>query len=204
MVLKFNVDACMKALFEKIIQLADALIDEMYADSTQGMTDGEKASVDVEYAKYAEGRIKSQIIYGALAIMKSYGTGSKMDKDNPALEAYMNSSKWNPLRSKTTLEIVGRSAGEDGKYENIFDKPGEKSGWTSGKLAGLNVEHIVQPREPTNVIKKMEEKYGINSIARMEQRYIGNQYTKVDSEFQRVVKEFLENEMHKFFYNTGG
>lgn len=192
MVLKFNVDACMKALFEKIIQLADVLIDEMYADSTRGMTDGERASVDVEYAKYAEGRIKSQIIYGALAIMKSYGTGSKMDKDNPALEAYMNSSKWNPLRSKTTLEIVGRSAGEDGKYENIFDKPGEKSGWTSGKLAGLNVEHIVQPTRPTNVIKKME------------QRYIRNQYTKVDSEFQRVVKEFLENEMHKFFYNTGG
>jgi hypothetical protein len=50
----------------------------------------------------------------------------------------------------------------------------------------------------------MEEKYGINSIARMEQRYTSNQYTKVDSEFQRVVKEFLENEMHKFFYNTGG
>ena len=192
MVLRFDVDACMKALLEKIIQLADALIDEMYADSTQGMTDGERASVDVEYAKYAEGRIKSQIIYGALAIMKSYGTGSKMDKDNPALEAYMNSSKWNPLRSKTTLEIVGRSAGEDGKYENIFDKPGEKSGWTSGKLAGLNVEHIVQPIQPTDSIKKME------------QRYIRNQYTKVDSEFQRVVKEFLENEMHKFFYNTGG
>ena len=60
MVLKFDVDACMKALLKKIIQLADALIDEMYADSTQGMKDSEKKSIDKEYAGYAEGVIKAK------------------------------------------------------------------------------------------------------------------------------------------------
>lgn len=182
MVLRFDVDACMKALLEKIIQLADALIDEMYDDSTQGMKDSEKKSIDTEYAKYAEGVIKAQIVYGALAIMRSYGTGSAMDTTNPYLQDYMSSHWWNPVR-KTTA-IVGRPAGE---YINILGVAAK----STGKMAGRNIEASHRPMQPTN------------GISRMEQRYIRNQYTKVDSEFQRVVKEFLENEMHKFFYNTG-
>jgi len=183
MVLRFDVDACMKALLEKIIQLADALIDEMYADSTQGMKDPEKKSIDKEYAQYAEGVIKAQIVYGALAIMRSYGTGSAMDTTNPYLQDYMSSHWWNPVRK--TTEIVGRPAGE---YINIL---GQKA-VSSGRMEGRSLEEKFPPIQPTN------------GISRMEQRYIRNQYTKVDSEFQRVVKEFLENEMHKFFYNTGG
>lgn len=183
MVLRFDVDACMKALLEKIIQLADALIAEMYADSVEEMTPGEKGTVDVDYAAYADGRIRAQITYGALAIMRSYGRGSGMDMDNPALETYMKSNMWNPAR--TSNKIVGR---ESGPYQNIF---GEKV-ISKGRFAGQDLEYMVKPIVATNSIKKME------------QRYISNQYTKVDSEFQRVVKEFLENEMHKFFYNTGG
>ena len=181
MVLKFNVDACMKALFEKIIQLADVLIDEMYADSTQEMKDSEKKSIDKEYAKYAEGVIKAQIVYGALAIMRSYGTGSAMDKSNPALDKYMASDYWNPAR--IGYEIVGRPYGE---YTNILNEKKFSMGWD----LDVNLEKNFKPIQPTDSIKKME------------QRYIRNQYTKVDSEFQRVAIEFFETEMHKYFYNA--
>ena len=98
----------MKALLEKIIQLADALIDEMYADSTQGMKDPEKKSIDKEYAQYAEGVIKAQIVYGALAIMRSYGTGSAMDTTNPYLQDYMSSHWWNPVRKTTEIVVTRR------------------------------------------------------------------------------------------------
>ena len=190
LILKLDYDKCFNALVEKLVILADKLIDEMYEESTRLMTDGEKATVDKETANYIEGRIRGQIIYGALAIMKSYGTGSEMDKSNPYLQAYMNSPKWNPLRSKTTMIIVGRSAEGGNTYENIFDKPGEKSGYTTGKYAGVDLEKKIKPKTPTN------------TIAYMEQDYIRGTKTKVDTEITRVLKEFFENDFSKYLYNT--
>lgn len=182
LVLRFNADACFKAFVERIISLADKLITEMYDDSTEGMKDSEKKSIDTEYAKYAEGVIKAQIVYGALAIMRSYGTGSAMDTTNPYLQDYMNSQWWNPVR--TTSAIVGRPEGE---YINILGK----EAYSTGKFEGKVIEGgMHKPIQPTN------------GIARMEQRYIRNEYTKVDSEFQRVAIEFFETEMHKYFYNA--
>jgi hypothetical protein len=183
LILKFNSDACFKAFIERIVKLADKLIAEMYDDSTEDMKESEKKSIDTEYAQYAEGVIKAQIIYGALAIMRSYGTGSAMDKSNPALDKYMTSEYWNPAR--IGYEIVGRPYGE---YTNILNEPKFSMGWD----LDVNLEKKFKPIQPTDSIKKME------------QRYISNQYTKVDSEFQRVAREFFETEMHKYFYNAEG
>lgn len=190
LVLKLDYDKCYNALIEKLVILADSLIDEMYQQSTEQMTSGEKDSVEKETAQFIEGRIRGQIIYGALALMKSFGTGSQMDRNNPYLQAYMNSPKWNPLRSKTALTIVGRSADGGNEYENIFDKPGEKSGYTTGKMAGLNLEKKIKPKTPTN------------TIIRMEQDYIRGTKTKVDTELTRVLKEFFENDFRKYLYNS--
>ena len=190
LVLKIDYEKCYNALIEKLVILADSLIDEMYTQSTEQMTSGEKDSVEKETAQFIEGRIRGQIIYGALALMKSFGTGSQMDRNNPYLQAYMNSPKWNPLRSKTALTIVGRSADGGNEYENIFDKPGEKSGYTTGKMAGINLEKKIKPKTPTN------------TIIIMEQRYIRGQQTKVDTELTRVLKEFFENDFRKYLYNT--
>lgn len=190
LVLKIDYEKCYNALIEKLAILADSLIDEMYTQSTEQMTSGEKDSVEKETAQFIEGRIRGQIIYGALALMKSFGTGSQMDRNNPYLQAYMNSPKWNPLRSKTALTIVGRSADGGNEYENIFDKPGEKSGYTTGKMAGLNLEKKIKPKTPTN------------TIIRMEQDYIRGQQTKVDTELTRVLKEFFENDFRKYLYNS--
>ena len=82
---------------KKLWILADSLIDEMYTQSTEQMTSGEKDSVEKETAQFIEGRIRGQIIYGALALMKSFGTGSQMDRNNPYLQAYMNSPKLNGI-----------------------------------------------------------------------------------------------------------
>jgi len=190
LVLKIDYEKCYNALIEKLVILADSLIDEMYQQSTEQMTSGEKDSVEKEIAQFIEGRIRGQIIYGALALMKSFGTGSQMDRNNPYLQAYMNSPKWNPLRSKTALTIVGRSADGGNEYENIFDKPGEKSGYTTGKMAGINLEKKIKPKTPTN------------TIIIMEQRYIRGQQTKVDTELTRVLKEFFENDFRKYLYNS--
>lgn len=190
LVLKLDYDKCYNALIEKLVILADSLIDEMYQQSTEQMTSGEKDSVEKETAQFIEGRIRGQIIYGALALMKSFGTGSQMDRNNPYLQAYMNSPKWNPLRSKTALTIVGRSADGGNEYENIFDKPGEKSGYTTGKMAGINLEKKIKPKTPTN------------TIIRMEQDYIRGTKTKVDTELTRVLKEFFENDFRKYLYNS--
>lgn len=181
LILKLDYDKCFNALVKKLVILADKLIDEMYEESTRLMTDGEKATVDKETANYIEGRIRGQIIYGALAIMKSFGTGSQMDMSNPYLQAYMNSSLWNPLR--TTTAIVGRGAGE---YINILGEPA----YSTGKRAGQNIEATVKPKTPTNTIKKME------------QNYIRGTKTKVDTEITRVLKEFFENDFKKYLYNT--
>ena len=190
LVLKIDYEKCYNALIEKLVILADSLIDEMYTQSTEQMTSGEKDSVEKETAQFIEGRIRGQIIYGALALMKSFGTGSQMDRNNPYLQAYMNSPKWNPLRSRTALTIVGRSADGGNEYENIFDKPGEKSGYTTGKMAGINLEKKIKPKTPTN------------TIIRMEQDYIRGQQTKVDTELTRVLKEFFENDFRKYLYNS--
>lgn len=181
LVLKLDYDKCYNALIEKLVILADSLIDEMYTQSTEQMTSGEKDSVEKETAKFLEGRIRGQIIYGALALMKSFGTGSQMDRNNPYLKAYMSSPLWNPLR--TTTAIVGRGAGE---YINILGK----QAYSTGARAGQNIESNVKPKTPTN------------TIIRMEQSYIRGQKTKVDTELTRVLKEFFENDFRKYLYNT--
>jgi len=181
LVLKIDYEKCYNALIEKLVILADSLIDEMYTQSTEQMTSGEKDSVEKETAQFIEGRIRGQIIYGALALMKSFGTGSQMDTTSPYLQTYMNSPLWNPLR--TTTAIVGRGTGE---YTNILGK----QAYSTGKQAGRNIESTVRPKTPTN------------TIIRMEQDYIRGTKTKVDTEITRVLQEFFENDFRKYLYNS--
>lgn len=58
----------------------------------------------------------AEVVGGAWAAMDSWGTGSLMSRDNPALADYMASELWNPMRG-SDMAIRTRPPGP---YVNIF------------------------------------------------------------------------------------
>lgn len=79
-----------------------------------------------------------QFTGGADFIMDEWGTGSKMDKDNPALDAYRKSVYWNKLRDKDPdLPIMTRDKKlyKDGTYTTVYgtERP-------AGNRGGINIE----------------------------------------------------------------
>lgn len=91
-----------------------------------------------------------EIIGGVYAVLDSYGTGSEMDKSNPALSDYMNSELWNKVRSG--FEIVGR---KKGYYTNIFGK----KQYSSGRKAGKSLEYKYPPQKPSYAFQHAETWY---------------------------------------------
>lgn len=134
--LRFNSAACIDGLYKKICDTADLLIEEYEAEIKQGMytTDG-VSSVNIGLAQNDKHLLHREVVGGAWAIIDSFGTGSKMDKNNPFYSEYKQSSYYNPARYGDT--IVGRPKGE---YINIF---GEVE-YSSGKNVGKNLEGYYQ------------------------------------------------------------
>ncbi|MCM0758512.1 hypothetical protein M7775_08000 [Sporomusa sphaeroides DSM 2875] len=73
---------------------------------------------------------------GMKAHILEYGKGSLMDKDNPYLSEYMNSSLWNPNRRD--YDVSGRSKGW---YRNA---DGELM-YSDGRAKGRSLEHMRKP-----------------------------------------------------------
>ena len=97
---------------------------------------------------------------GQKAWIAEYGKGSLMDKssDNPYLERYYGSDKWNPLRDTGNNVIVGRRAGE---YQDLDGK----TYTSSGKRAGIKVEPHIQPVKGQHVIEKtLSSDSGLNQV----------------------------------------
>lgn len=138
--LRFNAERCFSDLKTKIMQTADDLLNEYYAEiynklnTIQGKRDLEKL------AENQEMYLKRKVIGYANAIMDSYGTGSQMDTSNPFLSEYKNSDIWNDLR--TGNAIVGRSKG---RYKNIYGS----IRYSTGSMAGKNIENRIKPRSPS-------------------------------------------------------
>lgn len=139
--LTFDSRAAFNGLREEIIKMADMLIDEYYNEIQYGMDTPEgRESLELGLSKDDRTLIHREIIGGAWAIIDSFGTGSKMDTSNPFLTEYKQSALWNPERHTNT--IVGRPKGS---YTNIFGETKE----SSGKMAGLYIEHIVDVKTPS-------------------------------------------------------
>ena len=141
--LQFNSTGCFQALRNELIKTANLLADEYLQEVTSHLSSG-AGDVEKGISSDDAAMLRREIVGGALAIMDSYGTGSKMDMGNPFLGEYMGSGAWNPSRYGST--IVGRPAGS---YTNIFGETQE----SSGKMEGHDVEHVYPPRAPSKAFQ---------------------------------------------------
>lgn len=182
LVLKFDVEQLAYDLCDTLVDAADEIINIFMNDLNTSLRandfEEQKAIFDM-----AAGMIIASCVSYAESILESYGRGSLMDKDNPALEEYMNSEFWNPERNSST--IVGRPKGT---YTNIF---GETT-TSKGKMAGLYLEHIVSPIAPSYAIQNAEKRlYQITSGGGYGFRIL-----------EQYANEFFEHlDTSKYFYN---
>lgn len=137
-------------LREAFVRCADGLAEQYFADIQAGMrTEAGRNDLTLEREEVG-GVIRRMVVGRADAIMDSYGTGSLMDKANPALEQYMDSVLFNDLRGVNPgLPIMGREAGE---YTDIY---GERR-VSSGRMAGRNLERNLNPMEPSGAFQDAE------------------------------------------------
>ncbi len=149
-ILKFD-SALATTDFRKTMgKCCDEIIGKFYDEATMGSR--HKSEVERESSAITE-LISETVIFYANSIMESYGTGSKLDTNNPFLDDYANKSGlWNPARNGNA--IVGRP---EGYYYDIY---GEKQ-YSSGKLEGVNLEKLstspVKAREAKHYIQNAEK-----------------------------------------------
>lgn len=120
----------------------------------QMQTSRGKSGVTVE-GEDDENILMRRIIGDAWAVIDSWGTGSKMDTSNPALNDYLSSGLYNPARPNVPgAPITGRPAGE---YTDIF---GEQA-HSSGALAGINLETLpgspIQAQSPSGAFQDTDK-----------------------------------------------
>lgn len=188
LVLKFDAESFFIDYCNGLKDVADECMLRFYNEATRqskfkGEVDLLKAEIEENYQT-----IVAKCWFYANSIMESFGTGTKMDKDNPFLQEYWNSKFWNPNRNSTA--IAGR---KKGKYTNIFGEEVE----STGSLAHLQ-----------DISEFMKEKYNLN-INKEPKRYIQNAEIKleqginggyVDRAIDAFTEEFLKDTT-KYFYN---
>lgn len=128
-----------------LIECAEVLQKEIvaYMNHEEG-----KDGVLVEYDMFRDNSrmIGVPLSYDPWALMDSYGTGSKMVKDNEEFAEYANSEYYNPARGKYPgAPIRGRP---QGKYLSFVH--GES--YSTGSMQGFNIEGKYPPWEPSNAI----------------------------------------------------
>ena len=144
----FDASGCYSSLKahmkDALMQIANEFLDD--AKSNMNTPEGFDSMQDISPAdiEMVAEVMTIRIVGGAWAAMDVFGTGSLMDKDNPALAGYMNSPNWNP--SRNSHSIAGRPAGS---YTNIF---GEQK-TSSGNREGQNIEWVFKPEPPSHAIQ---------------------------------------------------
>jgi hypothetical protein len=140
--------------FLREIQRCLAQSTEEWAEEMRAYMNTEKGrdGIEADLTAFGEslGIIDLPIHMTRWAIMDNYGTGSEMDRENPALDEYVGSDKWNPARAPIPgAPITGRPAGEYVAFT------GEHR-FTSGRNAGRNLEHLegFAPMEPSLAYEK--------------------------------------------------
>ena len=131
---KFMREPCQKALQVRLEQALKQM-QETYLEEVRSHLKTPEGIQDLK-----EGELKAlahvlvaEVIGGPWATIDAFGTGTKMDTANPALDDYLfNTAKgWNPARKD--LAIRGRPAGT---YTDIFGRQRK----SSGALEGRNLE----------------------------------------------------------------
>jgi len=146
---KFNFAACMIALEQHLLATLKLMQAEYLVDAKSHMRTPEGAdSLHEGDIQLLAGWLAVTVAGGAYAAMDEFGTGSLMDKSNPALPGYMKSGLWNPARGEDPT-IRSRSPGP---YTNIFGeevvshaaRPGYNLEQKGGKYAPQPPSHALQ------------------------------------------------------------
>lgn len=197
--LTFDADACGRALVQRLVQVADSLMNEFYRDAISHLSAEGKQDSELVKAKYdaATEIIEAKCIFYVQAILESFGTGSKADTnpDRSYWEEYKADPSFNEARKSN--KIVGRSYGT---YIDVWGHTRGSGGQQAGKnLEGLKLtdyntgeEHVVTPISPTYSIQKAED------------WIIRDTETKVERRIKMEVEKFLAEEAGKFFIEVGG
>lgn len=160
--LHFDADALANDLVKEcLIPTADDIMEDFVNDAVKNLHRFNVENVDYFVGNAIEEagkRVTTQCAFMANAIMESYGTGNKMDTDNPALDWYKHSPYWNTLRDGTN-KIVGRKKGH---YVNILGEDKYSSGRMAGKpvpgdRAGTNAISNALKRLDQQLSRKLKE-----------------------------------------------
>lgn len=147
--LRFNSKKCVHFFKSELAIALEKLQTEYSAEIESHMLTPEgKNDVYLEAVEVMVDYITAEVIIGPWGIMDSYGTGSLMDKSNPALADYIQSELWNKYRGNDT-KIRSRSRGY---YINIF---GDKV-YSSSNVPGIDLEKKGGKYSPTPPSKALQ------------------------------------------------
>lgn len=132
-----------RELIKAMKDLQQELLNE--AKSLMLTPEGKESLTDEKITDIAN-VICAAISGGAWAAMDEWGTGSWMDRSNPALKDYINSPAWNPARHGYKIRSRPNAPGQ----VNIFGKPVNGKGKGGADLEALGV---VEPQPPSHAIR---------------------------------------------------
>lgn len=122
-------------------------IENKYGNS-QGVEGNAQVTSDLPFV--AQGNVETYIrAWGQKAWILEYGSGSLADKENPTLDAYVNSGNFNRYRSRADMTIRGRDAGE---YQDLDGNTHVSSGKNAGK--DLEAKPVYSPSVPLHIVQE--------------------------------------------------
>lgn len=190
--LTFDAEGCYRALIQKLLQIADSIMEEFYNDAILGLDAEGKADserIDAIWNE-TEQKVIAKCEFYANALMESFGVGNGADVSSDSYwNEYKSRADFNKLR--TTRTIVGR---KKGWYTNIY---GEKQ-FSEGTNAGKNLEtlHIVGREGDYVQVKPIAAK---RTIQNAESWLIRNHQRRVEDRIEEELKRFFSEEVGKFF-----
>lgn len=159
MALHFDTQAMVNDFKENLNNALQARLNAWEQNTKKFMTSEIAEKFDAE-VKASSGIISNKVIAyleaNPAALADTFGTGSLIDESNPYFREYFSSGLINPLRKDK--RIYGRPAG---RYINVLDG---KPRTSSGKLAGVPMEHIAKPSNPTHAIQQELEFFYASNV----------------------------------------
>lgn len=147
MSIKFDSQGCILALKQELMFSMKQLQTELLNEAKQLMLtpEGKESLTDGDITDIAN-VISVSIVGGAWAVMDEFGTGSYLDRNNPALPDYRKSNMWNPARD--TYKIYSRPDAPG--QRNIFGEPVNGRG-----KGGVDLEEIgvVEAQAPSHAVQ---------------------------------------------------